>query len=136
MACYDGHSPYHMLRRLAPLPVLLAVLTAQPPAWQEFSIGPAASKQNLINDYRRGVLRASSISLKSLIGIAAGMPEAHILGPDWIDTERYAITAMLSDETRLRLRTRSEDDGHLAMEFRTLLAEELAQRFPCSITGK
>ena len=65
-----------MLSRLAPLPILLAVSTAQPSLWQEFSIGPAEPKQNLVNDYRRGVLHAGSISLKSLIGIAAGAPDA------------------------------------------------------------
>lgn len=92
-------------------------------------MGPSASKQSLVNDSRRGMLRAGSISLKSLIGIAAGAPEARILGPDWMDSERYAITATLSDEKRLRLRTRSEDDGRLAVEFRTMLTEELAQRF-------
>jgi uncharacterized protein (TIGR03435 family) len=117
-----------MLRRLALLPILLAVSTAQPSAWQEFSIGPAVPKQSLVNDSRRGVLRAGSISLKSLIGIAAGVPEARILGPDWMDTERYAVTATLSAESRLRLRTPSEDDGSLAVDFRTMLTEELAQR--------
>src|SRR5215469_900528 len=117
-----------MLRRLAPLPILLAVSTAQPSAWQEFSIGPAVPKQNVVNDSRQGVLRADSISLKSLIGIAAGVPEARILGPDWMDTERYAITATLSDESRLRLRRRSEDVDGLAVEFRTMLTEELGQR--------
>ncbi len=119
---------HDMLRRLALLPILLAVATAHPPAWREFSIGPAVPKQSFVNDYRRGMLRAGSISLKSLIGIAAGAPEARILGPDWMDTERFAITATLSDETRLRLRTRSDDPSRLAEEFRTLLTEELAQR--------
>ena len=51
-----------------------------------------------------------------------------ILGPDWIDTERYAVTATLSDQSRIHLRTRSEDDGGMAVEFRNMLTEELAQR--------
>jgi len=127
MICNNEHT-HSMLRRLALLPILVAALTAQPPAWQEFYIGPAASKQRLVNDYRRGMLRAGSISVKSLIGIAAGAPEARILGPDWLDSELYAISAMLSDETRLRLRTRSEDDAHLAEQFKTMLTEELTQR--------
>jgi len=117
-----------MLRRFALLPILLAALMAQPSAWQEFYIGPAAFMQRLVNDYRRGMLHAGSISLKSLIGIAAGVPEARILGPDWMDAEHYAIAATLSDETRLRLRTRSEDPARLAEDFKNLLAEELEQR--------
>ena len=93
-------------------------------------MGPAAPKSsNNAYNVPQGILRASSISLRSLIGIIAGVPLARIVGPDWMDTEHYAVAAALSDESRLRLRTRSPDDASIGEEFRSLLTQELVQRF-------
>jgi len=119
-----------MFRRFALLSILASLLAAQPPAWKEFSIGPAIPKaSNNAYNVRQGILRASFISLRSLIGIMAGVPEARIVGPDWMAAEHYAVSATLSDESRLRLRTRSPDDASVGEEFRSMLTQELVQRF-------
>ena len=122
-----------MLRRLALLPAALSLLPAQPapaPAWKEFSMGPATRRvETTPTNIRQGVLRANSISLRSLIGIAAGVSPVRVLGPDWLAGEHFAVAAMISDESRLRLRTRLPDDPGVAGEFRSLLTRELVQRF-------
>jgi len=119
-----------MFRRFASLPILALLLSAQQPAWKEFAIGPSTGKA-LTNVYNvpKGILRASSISLRSLIGMIAGVPVARIVGPDWMDTEHCAVVATLSDESRLRLRTRSPDDASIGEEFRSMLTQELVKHF-------
>jgi uncharacterized protein (TIGR03435 family) len=57
------------------------------------------------------------------------MPPAHVLGPDWMTTQHYRVTAALSDDPRLRLRTRSEDDARVSAEFQSLLTQEIVNRF-------
>jgi uncharacterized protein (TIGR03435 family) len=52
-----------------------------------------------------------------------------VLGPDWIDSERYGISAVLADDTKGRLRTRSTAGPSLDDEFQTLFAQEIASRF-------
>ena len=54
---------------------------------------------------------------------------ARIVGPDWMDSEHYAVAATLSDESRLRLRTRSPDDASIGEAFQSMLTQELEQRF-------
>jgi uncharacterized protein (TIGR03435 family) len=119
-----------ILRLIALLSILASLLAAQPPAWKEFSIGPATPKASN-NEYsvRQGILRAGSISLRSLIGIIGGVLEARTIGPEWMDSDHYAVAATLSDESRLRLRTRSTDDASIGEEFRSMLTQELVQRF-------
>jgi uncharacterized protein (TIGR03435 family) len=119
-----------MLRRFALLPLILSRLAAQPPTWQEFSIGPAIRSQEArTNNVRQGLLRANSVSLKSLIGIATGVPAVGVLGPDWMDSEHYAVVATLAEESRLRLRTREPDETRVVDDFRSLLTQELVRRF-------
>ena len=119
-----------MLRRLALLPIACSLLTAQPSAWKEFSIGPPTrGAPTSLNNVREGVLHSNAISLASLIGVATGVPSPRVLGPGWIETEHYAVTATLSDDTHLRLRTRAPDDTTIAEEFRALLTRELVLRF-------
>jgi uncharacterized protein (TIGR03435 family) len=117
-----------MSRRFALLSILIPLAAAQQPAWKEFSIGPAEPKASNVYNVPQGILRAGSISLRSLIGIIAGVPMARIVGPDWMDTEQYSVAAALSDESRLRLRTRSPDDASIGQEFRSMLTQELVQR--------
>ena len=51
-------------------------------------------------------LRASGISLKSLLARLEGMPQLRIVAPDWMSEDRYTLTAIASDDYRLRLRRR------------------------------
>ena len=115
--------------RLALLPLFLTALCAQP-AWKEFSLGPAIRKPDArANNARQGLLHSNSISLHSLIAIAAGLPPVDVLGPEWLDGAHYAISAAISDESRLRLRTREPDETSVVDEFRSLLTAELVARF-------
>jgi len=95
--------------------------------WKEFSIGPAVERSHRQpSDISRGMLHSNSISLRSLIAIASAMPPMRILGPESIDSERYAIDAELPVPG---LQTRSEDGVAPGAQFRSLLAKELASRF-------
>jgi uncharacterized protein (TIGR03435 family) len=115
---------------MALLPVLLFTLPAQVPKWQEFSIGPATRMVDTnTTNLRQGILHSSSISLQALIGVASGVPYERVAGPGWMASDHYAISATLSDATRLRLRTREPDDARVIDEFRALLTEELLRRF-------
>jgi uncharacterized protein (TIGR03435 family) len=122
-----------MFRRFALLPAAIFLLTAQPappPTWQEFSIGPATRRIELNpGSIRQGQLRSNSISLKSLVGVATGVPAVRVLGPEWMSSDHYAVAATLAEESRLRLRTRSPDDPRVVEEFQSLLTHELVQRF-------
>ena len=119
-----------MIRRLALLLLLFVPLIAQAPEWQEFSLGPPRGKLEIgTNNIRQGIFHSNSISLKSLISLASGVAAAHVSGPGWIDSEHYGISAILSEASRLRLRTRSPDDARVVDEFRLLLTRELVQRF-------
>ncbi|HEY1496315.1 MAG TPA: TIGR03435 family protein, partial [Candidatus Solibacter sp.] len=119
-----------MIRRLALFPLLLVLLAAQAPEWQEFSLGPPRGKLEIgTNNIRQGVFHSNSISLKSLIALATGVTALHVIGPGWIESEHYGISATLSEASRLRLRTRSPDDARVVDEFRLLLTQELVQRF-------
>jgi uncharacterized protein (TIGR03435 family) len=52
-----------------------------------------------------------------------------VLGPDWIDSENYGISAVLADDSKGRLRTRSTSGSSLDDEFQTLFAREITSRF-------
>jgi uncharacterized protein (TIGR03435 family) len=106
------------------------VLTAQTPGWKEFSIGPPThGAATYSNNVRQGALRSNAISLASLIAYAAGVPTARVNGPAWMATERFAVTAILGDETHERLRTRTPEETTIADEFRAALTRELELRF-------
>jgi uncharacterized protein (TIGR03435 family) len=119
------------MRRLAFLLSVGASLAAAQPSWKEFSLGPARLKGpiNPRGAVRWGTLRARSLSARTLIAISSGVPPARVLGPDWIDSERYGILAVLADDSKGRLRTRSTAGSTLDDEFQTLFAEEIASRF-------
>lgn len=105
--------------------------TTPQPMWETFSLGPATSG-GLANSkpaVRKGIMRAKSISAKSLIGFVAGISPTRVLGPEWIDTERYSVTAILSDNSRGRLRRRSPTGASSDEEFRLLFTQEIVSRF-------
>ena len=45
--------------------------------------------------------------LPRLLARMEGLPQVQIIAPDWMTLDRYALTAQVSDEYRLRLRRRS-----------------------------
>jgi uncharacterized protein (TIGR03435 family) len=73
-------------------------------------------------------LRASGVSLKSLLARVEGLPQIRIVAPEWMTSDRYAITAQVSDEYRLRLRRREESEGGPGEEVRALVRQELQER--------
>jgi uncharacterized protein (TIGR03435 family) len=119
------------MRRLAFLLWVGASLAAAQPSWKEFSLGPARLKGpiNPRGAVRRGTLRARSISARTLIAISTGVSPGRVSGPDWIDSERYGISAILADDSKGRLRTRSTAGSSLDDEFQTLFAQEIGSRF-------
>jgi uncharacterized protein (TIGR03435 family) len=80
------------------------------PAWKEFSIGAAEKGGNSFGQYG---IRAARITIRKALSRAYDMPEHRILGPGWIDTERYAIVAQVDDPK----------------DFQPLFQQELANRF-------
>jgi uncharacterized protein (TIGR03435 family) len=77
--------------------MLLAAIAAvgqTAPVWKEFSVGPSTA-----NRTRFGAdgLRAEGIPFRRLLARAYRLPEHRIIGPSWIDDQRYAITAVVND---------------------------------------
>jgi uncharacterized protein (TIGR03435 family) len=111
------------------LPVFLlsgSFLTFAEPGWKEFQLGPASPKGpvNPRGAVRDGTLRARSISARTLLAIAGGVSPSRVMGPDWIDSERYRISAVLDDAKSLRARGAGRNDA-----FRRLFAQEIVRRF-------
>jgi uncharacterized protein (TIGR03435 family) len=74
-------------------------------------------------------VRATGVSLKSLMARLTGLPQVRIVAPDWMSRERYAFTAQVADEYRLRLRHRDDaEESGPAQEMRTLARRELEER--------
>jgi uncharacterized protein (TIGR03435 family) len=81
--------------------------------WKEFSIGkPGAGR----TQFNREGLRSEGMPLINIVWRAYGIPESRIVGPDWIYTERYAITALVENPK----------------DFQRLMQNELEKRFHLS----
>jgi uncharacterized protein (TIGR03435 family) len=80
------------------------------PGWKEFSIGPATANHS---QFSRFGIRAEGVPMKRLLSRAFGLPEHRILGPDWLNSQRYALTAQVDDPK----------------DFQPLMQQELAARF-------
>jgi len=78
--------------------------------WKEFSIGPATKGPGRFS--REGI-RGAQVPVKRVLAKAFGLPEHRILGPDWIASQRYALTAIVSNP----------DD------FQPLMQQEFTNRF-------
>ena len=96
--------------RNLPLLVLAvsSALCAQP-AWKEFSIGPGVPGRNQSGPFG---IHASGMTLLRILSRAYGLPEHRIVGPSWLGTEKYALTAEVAD----------------AKDLQPLLQQELAKR--------
>jgi uncharacterized protein (TIGR03435 family) len=102
-----------MKREAALFAIGVSVLFGQSagaPTWKEFSIGAPSKGQNSFDQYG---MRTSQVTMKKALSRAYDVPEHRILGPDWLATERYAITAQVDD----------------AKDFRPLFQQELVTRF-------
>ena len=71
-----------------------AAAWGQSAAWQEFSIGPPTRMQA---GWPPNGIRAEGIPLKRAIARAYGVAENRVLGPNWIDDTRYAITGIVAN---------------------------------------
>jgi uncharacterized protein (TIGR03435 family) len=93
---------------------LIALLTASAmnaqPAWKEFSIGPPATGRIQSSAFD---IHAAQMPMIRIVTRAYGFPESRIVGPAWLETEKYAITAVPVDPK----------------DFQALLQHELAERF-------
>jgi uncharacterized protein (TIGR03435 family) len=102
------------MRREAALSILavsaLLGQTAASATWKEFSIGPPTRNQSGFSPYG---IRAEGVPLKRALARAYGLPEHRIIGPDWLDTERYAITGQVDNPA----------------DFQPLFQQELTARF-------
>jgi len=120
------------MRFLAALlfPLTFPSITAQP-TWKEFSLGPVTTSgpPNSQRLKGRGVLSARSITAKSLIALAAGVFPSRVLGPDWLDSECYSITAIVSDDSRGHLRRRLPGSSSSDEEFWSMFRHEITSRF-------
>ncbi len=86
-----------------------AILCAQG-GWNEFSIGPMTKAGGR---YAKNSVSGPGVPLKKVISKTFDLPEHRILGPDWIQEQRYALTAVAPD----------------AASFQTLMQRELESRF-------
>ena len=69
------------------------------PKWQQFSIGaPTANRSS----FSRFGIRAEGVPLKRALARAYGVPENRLFGPEWIASERYAMTAIVADPKDLQ----------------------------------
>jgi uncharacterized protein (TIGR03435 family) len=83
------------LRFFRAVPVLLALLAAQQPAFEVASIHPSrSSERSAIVPYPNGRFTATNTTARSLILRAYGLVDAQLVGgPPWLDVERYDIDA-------------------------------------------
>ena len=84
--------------------------TASAPAWKEFSIGPMVKPAGR---YGADGIRGDGVPLKKVIAKAYGLPEHRIVGPDWVNSQRYQWTAVVADP----------------VNFQPYMQQELASRF-------
>ena len=92
------------------LAVTAALAQSPPAAWKEFSVGPPTANRTRFGPQG---MRAEGIPFRRLLARAFGVPEHRIIGPSWIDEERYAITALVNDPK----------------DFQPLMQQELAARW-------
>ena len=97
------------MRRLMLLTLMLVPAWGQP-AWKEFSIGPPTGKNTRTT--REG-MEGAGVPFLRIVSRAYNVPEYLILGPPWMASERYTLTALVSDP----------------QDFEGLMQKELADRF-------
>ena len=111
--------------------ILIVTATAVTGLWAQPSFEVATVKANRTGENPRtyprlqnGTFKAENASLKTLLVIAYGLIELRISGPDWLNTERYDITAKapegVSDNKVMPLlQALLKDRFHLVSHFET-----------------
>jgi uncharacterized protein (TIGR03435 family) len=63
------------------------------PAFEVASIKPHVSVPTMViaPGFRNGTLHGQSVTLRQLLAAAYGMPEPRVIGPDWLDKNRFDI---------------------------------------------
>jgi uncharacterized protein (TIGR03435 family) len=99
---------------------------AQPRAFEVASVKPNHSGEHprTYPRMRNGTFTAEMASLKTLLVVAYGLTELRINGPDWLDTEKYDITAKAPEgvpdsEVGPLLQSLLKDRFHLESHFET-----------------
>lgn len=80
------------------------------PVWKEFSVGPPTTNRTRFGP---DGMRAEGVPFRRVLARAFGLPEHRVMGPAWIDDQRYAITAVVNDQK----------------DFQPLMQQELAARW-------
>jgi uncharacterized protein (TIGR03435 family) len=80
------------------------------PVWKEFLVGPPTANRTRFGPEG---MRAEGVPFRRVLARAFGLPEHRIIGPAWIDDQRYAITALVNDPK----------------DFQALMQQELATRW-------
>ena len=92
------------------LAVSAALAQSTPPVWKEFSVGPNTANRTQFGPQG---MRAEGVPFRRVLARAFGLPEHRIIGPAWINDQRYAITALVNDPK----------------DFQPLMQQELATRW-------
>jgi Protein of unknown function (DUF3738) len=87
-------------------------------AWIQFSIGPASGRSVSIGT---NSIRANGMSLEHAIATAFEIPSVRVVGPAWLRTTRYSLTAIVdvdeADKLRQMLKQELEARLHLVTHF-------------------
>jgi uncharacterized protein (TIGR03435 family) len=88
-----------------------AVLAQNQPARVEFEVAsvkksppPAPGQFNLGIHIDGGMVSCTYFSLKNYIAMAYNVPDARIIGPEWLDSERFDVVAKIPSGSREQLR--------------------------------
>jgi uncharacterized protein (TIGR03435 family) len=98
------------MRRLIPFTLLLLAPAWGQPAWKSFSIGAPTGKNTRTT--MEG-MEGQGVPFLRIVSRAYNVPEYLILGPAWMASERYSLTALVSAPE----------------DFAPLMQKELADRF-------
>ncbi len=83
--------------RIFAILIVLAGIAAAQPAFEVASVKPDASEIGVDRiDISKGSLIIQNVSLRRLINMAYGIPDSReylLAGPDWLDSERFDISA-------------------------------------------
>ena len=111
-------------------PLLLGVLAITACLGQEFEVVSIKPNKTLSGSSgshtNQGMLRGTNLSLKSLIVSAYGIRRYQLEGPDWLDSERFDISAKFPENF-------PKGREKYAAAYQAMLQKMLADRFKVSV---